>query len=76
VKGIAYNKRLSPKMLKRFRDRMIAAHPEYFTSVENARAECHERQVKFFGEAIAYDSHFEARPQLAPSSDENDAYGG
>jgi hypothetical protein len=55
VDSIPYDPKSTPRKLERFRARMIAAHPEYYQSVDDARRECFDRQMQFFGEPIRFD---------------------
>lgn len=55
VDSVYYHEKTATKKLQRFRDRMIAAHPEYFLGFEEARQECVQRQIEFFGEPIRFD---------------------
>ncbi|MGB1234675.1 MAG: helicase HerA domain-containing protein [Planktomarina sp.] len=55
VDSVHYHPKISPKKLEKFRTRMIAAHPEYFQTIEDARHECHERQRVLFGEPLQFD---------------------
>lgn len=55
VDTITFDPKSTPRKLERFRARMIAAHPEYYQSVDDARRECFNRQVQFFGEPIRFD---------------------
>lgn len=68
VRDVYYSERTSEKKLERFRQRMIAAHPEYFSSFDEAREECTQRQVEFFGEPIRFDA---STPILVPAEDDD-----
>lgn len=72
VDSITFDPKSTPRKLERFRARMIAAHPEYYQSVDDARRECFNRQVQFFGEPIRFDE----RPMPHdPAQDKRDGDG-
>lgn len=55
VDSVSFHPKLGPKKLEKFRARMIAAHPEYFQTVDDARKECRDRQIRVFDEPINFD---------------------
>jgi len=74
VESVYYHDKTAAKKLQRFRDRMIAAHPEYFLTLEDARRECVQRQVDFFGEPIRFDGETTSYTKQDSSEAEDDFF--
>lgn len=74
VESVYYHEKTAAKKLQRFRERMIAAHPEYFLTLEDARRECVQRQVEFFGEPIRFDGEAPSYTKQDSSDAEDDFF--
>lgn len=56
VESVYFHPKSTPMKLERFRAKMIAAHPEYYITRDEAREECRERQIRLLGEEIRFDA--------------------
>jgi hypothetical protein len=56
VESVYFHPKSTPMKLERFRAKMIAAHPEYYITRDEARDECRERQIRLLGEEIRFDA--------------------
>lgn len=74
VDDVYYHEKTATKKLERFRQRMIAAHPEYYLPIDDARNECTQRQIDFFGEPIKFDGEEIKPSQKRISNSEDDFF--
>jgi len=55
VKPVYYSKVLSPKKIKKFKEEVVKAHPQYYLTTEQAKLSYQKRQTLIFGEPLKFD---------------------